>query len=244
MKKYIIILAAIHAAICVNAQLQEGGNMINANFSFSKAGNNFADTAYFQNSKSNSSSNFSLALSYGHFVRTNKLLGVSFGYQNRNEVNKQYAAKGSANQTSSQASTKGETYNAGIFGRYYKWIYKDKLALFGHLAANYTFVYVNLSGNNSGASQPTSYYHTSEYSNGFGLGIKPGITYFVTKNFAIETMFGSMDYSWLRRKQSVPTGLSTYTTTNFNSSLKLSLSSLVYGVSIYFGGPRQVTTPK
>ncbi len=71
------------------------------------------------------------------------------------------------------------------------------------------------------------------YTNSYFIGIKPGITFFVSKNLALETTFGSLGY---RNSKNTFSGPSTGVFTHQNESFSFNLQSsdLFFGLSYYF----------
>lgn len=72
--------------------------------------------------------------------------------------------------------TESSTFNVGAFGRYY-FMPASKFSLFGQLGVDY---------------MSTDYDAYKE--SGFGVALAPGISYFVSNNFALEATFGILGY--------------------------------------------------
>lgn len=113
---------------------------------------------------------FTIAPSAGYFVSNNIALGAIVRYGHT-----KYEVDDIAN---SKSTTSGIT--AGLFGRYY-FTPENRLSFFGHLEANYT---------SSKAKSPAETFKT----NGFGVMLGPGVNYFISDHFALETTFGAISY--------------------------------------------------
>lgn len=125
------------------------------------------------NAKNNT---FTIAPSVGYFVTPNIAIGVRGGYTN---------SKNTDNIANVKIEDKLDTFRVGAFGRYY-YTPAAKFSVFGELNADYANAKVtNTVGNVS----------TSGKANGFDIGLAPGISYFVSKNFALEATYGLVNYS-------------------------------------------------
>ncbi|WP_111709507.1 outer membrane beta-barrel protein [Lutibacter citreus] len=74
--------------------------------------------------------------------------------------------------------------------------------------------------------------NSSEYnykSNNYFIGIRPGITYFINKNFALEAQAGSLGYSHTKSEQNNRSNSTKSNSFRFN----LNTSSLSFGLSYY-----------
>lgn len=70
--------------------------------------------------------------------------------------------------------------------------------------------------------------NSNETSNSLFVGIRPGITYFLTKKFALETSIGALGYS--TGKHENDNGEGKFNSFNFN----LNSNNLLFGLSYYF----------
>ncbi|WP_116789205.1 outer membrane beta-barrel protein [Flavobacterium psychrotrophum] len=113
---------------------------------------------------------FTIAPSAAYFVSNNIAIGATIRYaHNKYEVD---------DVADSKSTASGIT--AGLFGRYY-FTPENRLSFFGHLEANYTSSKVeNLAG--------------TDKANGFGVLLGPGVNYFISDHFALETTFGAISY--------------------------------------------------
>jgi hypothetical protein len=77
----------------------------------------------------------------------------------------------------SSVSTKTNNFGINAFGRYY-FTPASKFSLFGHASVGF------------GSAKVDSF-----KTNSFNLGIAPGINYFLSENFALETTWGVLSYN-------------------------------------------------
>lgn len=114
-------------------------------------------------------STFNFSPKAAYFVTNNIAVGVNLGYTSTKD------------ETSPQ-EVKTNSFEAGAFGRYY-FTPASKFSIFGQLAAGYVTNKTEVEGQ-------------GEYkSNGFNVGVAPGVSYFLSKNFAIEATFGILGYN-------------------------------------------------
>ncbi|HET8808649.1 MAG TPA: porin family protein [Flavobacteriaceae bacterium] len=111
---------------------------------------------------------FEIAPRLGYFVSENIAVGIALGYQN----SKSEDALGNETEDIS-------TLALGAFGRYY-FMPANQFSLFGQLGVEYL---------------STEYNIADVKVSGFGASLAPGISYFVSNNFALEATFGILGYS-------------------------------------------------
>lgn len=111
---------------------------------------------------------FEIAPKLGYFVSENIAVGVQLGYQST----KSEDALG-------EETGDFSTLALGAFGRYY-FMPASKFSLFGQLGVDYLSTKDNLN---------------DAKESGFGVAVAPGISYFVSNNFALEATFGILGYS-------------------------------------------------
>ncbi|RYJ45747.1 porin family protein [Flavobacterium beibuense] len=115
------------------------------------------------------SNGFTVSPRLGYFVSENIAVGVSLGYTST---------------TDKAPNTEDETLSmleVGAFGRYY-FTPANKFSLFGQLGVAY-------------ASNKWEQGDLEAKSNGFNIGLAPGINYFVSDHLALEATFGILGYS-------------------------------------------------
>lgn len=216
--------------------MEKGRNMIIAGFNFSNSNISVEDTAYLREPGSNFGKNYNVNVGYGRFIKDNVLLGASVNYVSNKSSSESHYTNGNYN--ISKYTSSG--YTAGVLMRYYKPVYKNKLAFF----AGTSLGYVN------STSHQRSRYGTNgvdisvttmdAYNYGLKAGIYPGLVYFVNRFFSIETTFGNMGYVFTQSKNYRNGKLiNTQNNGNFNSNINLSLTTLNLGVNFYFGNPAE-----
>jgi outer membrane protein len=112
---------------------------------------------------------FEFSPSAGYFVSENIAVGVSVGIMT------------GKNEEPGLLDVDTTQLNAGVFGRYY-FTPGKAFSLFGHLEADYVNAKVEQGPLESKAD-------------GFAFGFAPGISYFVSNNFALEASVGVLGYS-------------------------------------------------
>lgn len=113
---------------------------------------------------------FTIAPSAGYFVSNNIALGATVRYGRT-----KYEVDDMANSKSTSSGIA-----AGLFGRYY-FTPENRFSFFGHLEANYS-------------SSKVETYENTYKTNGFGALLAPGINYFLSDHFALETTLGGISY--------------------------------------------------
>ena len=113
------------------------------------------------------SNSFTVAPSLGYFVSENIAIGGRILYT---------SDKSESGNVDTQDLT---TLGIAGFARYY-WTPANKFSIFGEAEVSYASAENNLS---------------NVKGNGFGLGIAPGVSYFLSSNFAIEATWGLVGYS-------------------------------------------------
>lgn len=107
----------------------------------------------------------------GYFATDNIAVGATIGYMSQKETN----AFGDDQETSA--------LGFGVFGRYYGTPASD-FSFFGELGINYANAKFDdgIDGTADGKS------------NGFNIGVAPGVSYFISKHFAFEASIGVLSY--------------------------------------------------
>jgi Outer membrane protein beta-barrel domain len=112
-------------------------------------------------------STFGFVPSVGYFIGEKMAVGIAIGF------------KSSTSKPAQGDSTTNSAFLAGLFGRYY-WTPKSQFSLFGQAGLEFAS---QSSGGNSGSVTT------------FGLGIKPGVSYFLSNHFNIDATFGQIGFS-------------------------------------------------
>jgi outer membrane protein len=132
----------------------------------------------------------------GYFVSNNVAIGVQLGVTNN-------VSKFDGTKTSEKNG-----YSAGVLARYYM-NPTNKFSVFGSAALNF------------GALNTKNSADTSNFS----LGFAPGISYFLSKHFAIETTIGRLGFSSIKPDVD---GADATNSINFGLNLNAATFSLVY----------------
>jgi outer membrane protein len=133
----------------------------------------------------------------GYFVSNNVAIGVQLGVTN------------SVTKFKSTKTGEKNGYSAGILARYYM-NPTNKFSVFGSAALSFG------STNNKTDSLKTT---------SFSLGFAPGISYFLSNHFAIETTIGSLGFSSIKPDVD---GADATNSINFGLNLTAATFSLVY----------------
>lgn len=166
MKKILLSAVAIMAFGFANAQETTG---------FTK-GDIFASGSVGYGSEKtgdNKNNTFNFSPKAGYFVTNNIAVGVKLGFTSGKDTEQVGPAS---------IETKTNTFEAGAFGRYY-FTPASQFSFFGELSAGFNSSKTEIDGV-PGESK----------SNGFNVGVAPGISYFVSKNIALEATFGLLGY--------------------------------------------------
>ncbi|MCS3528785.1 porin family protein [Chryseobacterium sp. JUb7] len=176
MKK-VLLAGAIALFGLSNAQIAKGTTYVSGTLSYSSTENNNTD---------NKVNELKLVPTVGYFVGTNLAVGVGVGYTN------------SSDKTETAAGYDKFTKSAFVvepFVRKY-WTLGEKLYIFGQLSVPMEF------GNDKNeVSTAAATVSTKDKFNSFGVSIKPGLDYFLNKNWTIEATIGDFGYSNFKYKE-------------------------------------------
>ncbi len=112
-------------------------------------------------------SDFTVAPKFGYFVTNNIAVGAKIGLNLLNE-----------DDATGNQITDANKFSAGLFGRYYV-TPAAKFSVFAELGANYN---------------TTDYKLGNFKEDGFDVSLAPGISYFISKSFALEAAWGVLGY--------------------------------------------------
>lgn len=113
---------------------------------------------------------FTIAPKVGFFVTENIAIGGKLGFT---------SAKAEAPLTEDEKYTE---FSIGAFGRYYATPASD-FSFFAELGADFS--------NTKSEQAPAPDYKTT----GFNIGLAPGVSYFISENFALEASIGVLNYN-------------------------------------------------
>jgi hypothetical protein len=183
---------------------EKGTQFVNANFfvSTSKDDVSFPNEQFTETTQNQ----FNTRASYAYAIGKNLFLGLSLRYTHQ-----------TVEQESNNAVTNGAGFSSNTYGifpyvRYFKGLGK-KLAAFFQGSAGYR--HTNFGPNKT---------------NEVVFGLRPGITFMMNKNLALETSLGFLEYSFSNSENE-----DTNTEQDFNGLfVSLSTSNLLLGVTYYF----------
>ena len=190
-KKVILIIMACFAIITCQSQTEKGKILVGALLNFSMSNTTNYDTSYV----SNTNKNYQISINpyYGYFIKENLAIGIRLKYlKNYSESNKTDNIGFSTNSTQNNI-----TYQGGIFVRYYTKITGNLMFVTnGDLAYSYeTDKSENLQIPSTIDNKITKY----------SISITPGLVYFISPKFGLETTFGSLNYSYSTTKDMTST---------------------------------------
>lgn len=162
----------------------------------------------------NTNFSFNLFPSTEYFISNNLSLGISLGYG-------QFTSKSSDTNFNNENNTNTYTI-APYVKKYFPITNRFAFSLQGEL--NYTYSDSKSTNNNT----PTII--GGDFHNNYAINLRPGISFFVSKNIALQANLGLLGYYHTNRK--VRTDDSQKSSNNgFNFSLNS--SSILFGVSLY-----------
>ncbi|TPN88982.1 outer membrane beta-barrel protein [Aquimarina algicola] len=166
MKKLILSAIAVFAFTFAQAQEESGtpGFAKGDLFISGAIGINSEETGDFK------TSSFTIAPRAGYFLTENIAAGLRLGYTARNVEQ-------------GNADFDVNTFQIGAFGRYYA-TPTNRFSLFGELGFGY---FSTDDENFNGSGQDVTV-------DGFDIGVRPGISYFFSNNFAVEALIGALSY--------------------------------------------------
>ena len=200
MKK-LLFASAIALFGLSNAQIAKGTTYLSGQVGYSQENDNNTDRKV---------SSFKVVPTVGYFVDTNFAIGLGIGYVNNKTTLENTESNTIGNITTSKVS-KGEDINNAFviepFARKY-WTLSDKLYFFGQLSVPMAFG----SGKTEDSSTTTTTVSSSTgtpatttntisqnadkaKSTSIGVAIKPGLDYFLNKNWTIEATIGEFGYN-------------------------------------------------
>lgn len=172
MKKIILTVAAVFAFGFANAQDKKEKS--NEGFSngdvFVTGSVGFTSNKYDNNTGDYKTSDFNFKPTLNYFVTDNISLGLGLNL-----------GGGSVEATPTSGKDKTSTFGAGLNGRYY-FTPSSKFSVFTQLGFDYA------------SKKYTPNVGTSYKDNSFSVAFAPGLNYFVSSNFSIETKIAALTY--------------------------------------------------
>lgn len=217
MKK-VLMAGAIALFGLSNAQIAAGTTYLSGSVGYSQQERNNGD---------NKTENFNVLPTVGYFVGTNFAIGLGIGYQTQKETNvvNNSIFPGSTIVTTNEI--KQPAFVVAPFARKY-WTLGDKLYIFGQLAVPMQFGKTeieNTTVTTSGSSVNTVSSSSEAKYTQIGVTVKPGLDYFLNKNWSIEATIGEFGYNNFKPKDGDATN---------NYSFGLNLSTVTFGVKYVF----------
>ncbi|REC50061.1 outer membrane beta-barrel protein [Chryseobacterium pennipullorum] len=214
MKK-ILLAGAVALFGLSNAQIAKGTTYLSGQVGYSQTENNNNDTKV---------ESFKVVPTVGYFVNTNLAVGLGVGYQNDNTKQTTTSPLGTID---SKETVSG--FVVAPFVRKY-WTLADKLYIFGQLEVPMVFgqnkdeetATTTVAGSTTTTSSSTKNNFTS-----IGVNIKPGLDYFLNKNWSIEATIGEFGYNTSKVDVDGAERVNNY-------KFGLNLSAVTFGVKYVF----------
>ncbi|CAH0177892.1 outer membrane beta-barrel protein [Chryseobacterium sp. WG14] len=214
MKK-ILLAGAVALFGLSNAQIAKGTAYLSGQVGYSQNENNNTDTKV---------ESYKVLPTVGYFVDTNLAVGLGLGYQNDNT--KTVSTIGA---TTVDAKETVSGFVVAPFVRKY-WTVGEKLYIFGQLEVPMVFGQnkdeatstTTVGGTTTSSSTSTKNNFTS-----IGVNVKPGLDYFLNKNWSIEATIGEFGYNTSKVDVDGAKRVNDY-------KFGLNLSSVTFGVKYVF----------
>ncbi|MFC3157782.1 outer membrane protein [Chryseobacterium arachidis] len=200
-----------------NAQIAKGTAYLSGSVGYSQQETNNGN---------NKVENFNVLPTVGYFVGTNLAVGVGVGYQTQKETNIATTQFGGATIVTTN-EVKEPAFVVAPFVRKY-WTLGDKLYIFGQLAVPMQFGKTeveNTTVTTTGSTTSIASTSTEAKYTQVGVTVKPGLDYFLNKNWSIEATIGEFGYNNYKPKDGDATN---------NYTFGLNLSSVTFGVKYVF----------
>ncbi len=217
MKK-VLMAGAIALFGLSNAQIAAGTTYLSGSIGYSQQE---------RDNGNNKTENFNVLPTVGYFVSNNFAIGLGIGYETQKNTNvtNMTVFPGSTSVTTNE--TKQPAFVVAPFARKY-WTLGDKLYIFGQLAVPMQFGKTeveNTTVTTSGSSVTTVSSSSEAKYTQIGVTVKPGLDYFLNKNWSIEATIGEFGYNNFKPKDGDATN---------NYSFGLNLSTVTFGVKYVF----------
>lgn len=210
MKKQLLTALVVAASLCGYAQTK-GTNALGFGITSQTFKTKYQDSSL-QNQTEENKYNY-YGLSYGLFIKDNTKLGVEFNYGTQDNK-----------YSSNTPGNKSKTYGVGANYQYY---YPLVQRLYAYAGGRVFY-------SNTKTEDRRGNYDDIK-TNDYSVGVNGGVTWFVSKRFALETSLLSANASYSKTKRSI-SGTSYYenTANSFNLSSTGSLTNLGFKVYILF----------
>ncbi|MGE8434848.1 outer membrane beta-barrel protein [Chryseobacterium joostei] len=219
MKK-ILLAGAVALFGLSNAQIAKGTTYVSGQLGYSQNENNNNDTKI---------ESFKVLPTVGYFVNTNLAVGLGVGYKNDNV---KVTTDGNIIPTGTFVNENKTTTSAFVVAPFVRkyWTLGDKLYIFGQLEVPMEFGQFKDEDNRTETVGSTvTKKSTSDKANytSIGVNVKPGLDYFLNKNWSIEATFGEFGYNTNKLNVDGAKRVNDY-------KFGLNLSSVTFGVKYVF----------
>ncbi|WP_347220046.1 outer membrane beta-barrel protein [Chryseobacterium sp.] len=221
MKK-ILLAGAVALFGLSNAQIAKGTTYVSGQLGYTQNENNNTDVKV---------ESFKVLPTVGYFVNTNLAVGVGVGYKNDNT--KKTESTGTNPLMVAEGKVTESAFVVAPFVRKY-WTLADKLYIFGQLEVPMAFGQNKTEGTvttttTTPAGTSVDRRSVSDKTNftSIGVNIKPGLDYFLNKNWTIEATIGEFGYNTYKQNVDGAKRVNDY---NFG----LNLTSVTFGVKYVF----------
>ncbi|SFM98495.1 outer membrane protein [Chryseobacterium oleae] len=218
MKK-LVLAGAIALFGLSNAQIAKGTAYISGQVGYSQEENNNTDKKI---------ESFKVIPTAGYFVGTNLAVGLGVGYKNDKTTTSVTNSFGNTTVVTENEGTTSAFVVAPFVRKY--WTIADKLYIFGQLEVPMEFGTekneVNATATTGSTTTSTSTSTKANYTS-IGVNIKPGLDYFLNKNWSIEATFGEFGYNTSKFDVDGAKSVNNY-------KFGLNLSAVTFGVKYVF----------
>ncbi|HCA09801.1 MULTISPECIES: outer membrane beta-barrel protein [unclassified Chryseobacterium] len=218
MKK-LVLAGAIALFGLSNAQIAKGTAYISGQVGYSQEENNNTDKKI---------ESFKVIPTVGYFVGTNLAVGLGVGYKNDKTTTSVTNSFGGTTVVTENEGTKSAFVVAPFVRKY--WTIADKLYIFGQLEVPMEFGTekneINATATTGSTTTSTSTSTKANYTS-IGVNIKPGLDYFLNKNWSIEATIGEFGYNTSKFDVDGAKSVNNY-------KFGLNLSAVTFGVKYVF----------
>jgi outer membrane immunogenic protein len=216
MKK-VLLAGAVALFGLSNAQIAKGTAYLSGSVGYSQEETNNGNYK---------KEDFNVLPRVGYFVGTNLAVGVGVGYQT-SKTTETSTAFLPGTTVVSEDIIKNPAFVVEPFVRKY-WTLSDKLYIFGQLAVPMQFGKTEVENTTvatTGSTTVTNSTSSEAKYTQVGVTVKPGLDYFLNKNWSIEATIGEFGYNNYKPKDGDATN---------NYTFGLNLSSVTFGVKYVF----------
>ncbi|MDQ0781970.1 outer membrane beta-barrel protein [Chryseobacterium sp. W4I1] len=214
MKK-LVLAGAVALFGLSNAQIAKGTTYISGQVGYSQKENNNDDSKV---------ESFKVLPTVGYFVGTNLAVGLGVGYKS----DKTTETTNNSLIVSEVKNTESAFVVAPFVRKY--WTIADKLYIFGQLEVPMEFGQVKEEGTSTttiGGTTTTASTSTKANYTSIGVNVKPGLDYFLNKNWSIEATIGEFGYNTSKFDTDGAKSVNNY-------KFGLNLSAVNFGVKYVF----------